>query len=336
MNRSKFETPFSPIDSSLLFTRGDNNDFRLGDIGRIAPEIKTAADADDLFSELTPHIAILGYPDDDGIKANGGRPGAKEAPDRIRKYLYRMTPPAFLPETASHTAILDVGNLNGAELTLEARHSAAEAIVSAALRGGHRIVSLGGGHDYGYPDAVAYARLAQEKGVRPLIINFDAHLDVRSDQNGINSGTPFYRLLKAVPDAEVIAVGLQAQCNSRHHRDWLIEHGGSCCFEEERHSSKRSLIETLMSVLGDRALKRQPIFISIDIDGFSSAVAPGASQSWPTGFSPDAFLEAFNWLLARFDVAHIGLYEVSPPLDVDDRTSRLAALIAYRFMFQLF
>lgn len=329
--------PFLPADSSLLFSRGDKNDVRLGDIGRIAPELKTAADADALFTELaSPHVVILGYPDDDGIKANGGRPGAKEAPDRIRKYLYRMTPPALFPTLSPPPAIIDGGNLDGSGLTLAARHSAAEALVGAALRGGHRIVSLGGGHDYGYPDAVVYARHAQEHGIRPLIINFDAHLDVRSDQNGINSGTPFYRLIQAVPDAEVIAIGLQAQCNSRQHRDWLTEHGGSCCFEEERQNTGRSLVEALLETLGDRALKRQPIFISIDIDAFSSAVAPGASQSWPTGFSPDAFFEAFNWLLARFDVAHIGLYEVSPPLDIDDRTSRLAALIAYRFMFQLF
>ncbi len=329
--------PFRPVDSSLLFSRGDKSDVRLGDIGRIAPELRDAADADDLFSELAdPHVVILGYPDDDGIKANGGRVGAREAPDRIRKYLYRMTPPALLPATSPPPAIIDAGNLDISGLTLEARHRAAEALVSAALRGGHRIVSFGGGHDYGYPDAVAYARRAQENGVRPLIINFDAHLDVRSDQNGINSGTPFYRLIQAIPEAEVIAIGLQAQCNSRQHRDWLIESGGSCYFEEERQSSGRSLVDVLLSVLGDRALRRQPIFISVDIDAFSSAVAPGASQSWPTGFSPDAFFEAFNWLLARFDVAHIGLYEVSPPLDVDDRTSRLAALIAYRFMFQLF
>ena len=329
--------PFCPVDSSLLFSRGDKSDVRLGDIGRIAPELKVATDAEDLFSELTaPHVVVVGYPDDEGIKANGGRTGAKEAPDRIRKYLYRMTPPALLPAMSPPAAIIDAGNLEGSGLTLAARHDAAEALVGAALRGSHRIVSLGGGHDYGYPDAVAYARRAQERGFRPLIINFDAHLDVRSDQKGINSGTPFYRLLQAVPEAEVIAIGLQAQCNSREHRDWLIESGGSCCFEEERHISGRSLVETLLNVLGDRALKRQPIFVSIDIDAFSSAFAPGASQSWPTGFSPDAFFEAFNWLLARFDVAHIGLYEVSPPLDVDDRTSRLAALIAYRFMFQLF
>lgn len=331
------KTPIRPIESSLLFSRGDKDDMRLGDICQIAPELKVDTDATDLFSELSgSQILILGYPDDEGIKANGGRIGASEGPHRIRKYLYRMTPPSILPAPSTTGGILDVGNLVGSDLHLEDRHSAAEAVVSAALRSGHRIVSLGGGHDYGYPDSLAYARLAKEKGIRPLIINFDAHLDVRSDQNGINSGTPFYRLLEAVPDAEVIAIGLQAQCNSRQHRDWLLERGGICCFEEERQSLRRSLLETLMIALGDRAFKRQPIFISVDIDAFSSTLAPGASQSWPTGFSQEAFFEALNWLLARFDVAHIGIYEVSPPLDIDDRTSRLAALIAYRFMFQLY
>lgn len=330
------KTPFQPIDSSLLYSRNDQDDIRLGDIGKLAPPIETASDAENLLAEFTEkQVVILGYPDDDGIAANGGRRGAKEAPNRIRNYLYRMTPPAVLTAASKHPALLDLGNLNCSDLDLRARHDAASAVASLAIKNGHRVISLGGGHDYGYPDAVAYARKAMHDGFRPLVINFDAHLDVRSDQKGINSGTPFFRLLEAVPETEVITLGLQSQCNSIRHRDWLVEHGGTASFEEARQAAGHSLVDTLIKTLGDRALKRQPVFISVDIDAFSSSVAPGASQSWPTGLMPNDFFQALSWCLARFDVPHLGIYEVSPALDVDDRTSRLAALIAYRFMFQL-
>ena len=37
-------------------------------------------------------FCILGYPDDEGIKLNGGRTGAALAPTAIRQFLYKMTP----------------------------------------------------------------------------------------------------------------------------------------------------------------------------------------------------------------------------------------------------
>src|SRR6516162_11827277 len=35
---------------------------------------------------------ILGFPQDEGVRRNHGRPGAAQAPDEIRSRLYRLTP----------------------------------------------------------------------------------------------------------------------------------------------------------------------------------------------------------------------------------------------------
>lgn len=340
--RSDQNISWTPIAQDLIFTKNDLEDLRLGDLVRVPSKLsgQPSESFDALFDELEKSTLIFGYPDDEGIQANGGRLGAKEAPDRIRKYLYRMTPPAFLQNLNTRSPLLlDVGNLNPdstrREFNLKRRHDFARASISSALKHGHRSISLGGGHDYGYSDAMAYIDFAKGAGAKPLIINFDAHLDVRPDTNGINSGTPFYRVLNEAPDVELIELGLQYQCNSASHLNWLRDRGGSASFEEDRKVSDKTLLQCLVEMLGDRALRRQPVFLSIDIDGFSSAVAPGASQSWPTGFLPDEFFEVFRFCLGRFDVRNIGIYEVSPPLDVDDRTSRLAALIAYQYVFQL-
>ena len=51
---------------------------------------------------------FFGYPDDEGVKNNGGRPGAKEAPNCIRKYLYSMTPP--LRSSEEFPKFFDFGN----------------------------------------------------------------------------------------------------------------------------------------------------------------------------------------------------------------------------------
>jgi formiminoglutamase len=338
----------SPIESKLFFSKNDPRDVRLGDLAKplsvpgASSELAQALKAKANPSPSVPLVTLTGYPDDEGILKNGGRIGAAEGPDRIRNYLYKMTPPAFIQDAVN---LLDLGNLapdrNG---DLTSRHQAARDIATASLQAGARALTFGGGHDYGFPDAAAYCSwslsqtqigASQPKPIAPLVINFDAHLDVRPLDHGLTSGTPFFRLLEEFPEIDFVELGIQSQCNSKDHVQWLREKGGRIIFEEERVAKNCSLSSALLDLLGDGALRRRSAFISVDIDGFSSAYAPGASQSWPTGFSPDDFFRCLSWCFSRFDVRGLGIYEVAPRLDIDDRTSRLAALIAHRFMFQL-
>lgn len=323
----------NPIDSKLLFTKNDPRDVRLGDLAKLPPSFRNISELQATLEEVSSSaFVITGYPDDEGISKNGGRIGAAEAPDRIRNYLYRMTPPAF---ATGKPTIYDLGNLKPEGRDLAKRHDIARDIAKTVHDGDHRTLAFGGGHDYGFPDAAAYCAWARARNEKPLVINFDAHLDVRPLDHGITSGTPFFRLLEEFPETDFVEIGLQAQCNSTAHVEWLKSKGGLVSFEEERHARGETLTETLARLLGDKALKSRSAFLSIDIDAFTSAVAPGASQSWPTGFDTKDFFSSFTWCLGRFDVRGLGVYEVSPRLDIDDRTSRLAALIAYRFVFQL-
>ncbi len=323
--------------ASLLFTKNDPLDVRLGDLGKLLPTLNSIEEVQATLEELQTadrRVILLGYPDDEGISMNGGRPGAKDAPDRIRHFFYRMTPPAFLDSISSFSTF-DLGNLEIDTKTIAERHELARASAFAAQKANLLTLSFGGGHDYGYPDAAAYCEAATARGERPLVINFDAHLDVRPLDRGFTSGTPFFRLLEKFPQIDFVELGLQSQCNSRNHVEWLKSRGGFISFEEQRRAHGFTLTETLSELLGDRILSQRSAFLSVDIDGFSSAVAPGASQSWPTGFDAADFFSCLSWCLGRFDVRGVGIYEVAPKLDIDDRTSRLAALIAHRFVFQL-
>lgn len=270
---------------------------------------------------------IAGYPDDEGIKNSGGRVGANEAPRAIRKHFYKMTPPAF-----SNVAprLADLGDLVAPAKTLEARHELARARVRETLKGGHRWASLGGGHDYGFADGAGF--LDVFAGQRPLLINFDAHLDVRPVKGPISSGTPFFRLFETFKSFDFLEIGIQSQCNSRPHLHWVRERGSRIVGYDGWLASGRSLTEETVAVMGDWILRSRPTYLSVDIDGFTSAQAPGCSQSFATGFEPREFFELFDLLCARLDVRILGLYEVSPPLDVDDRTSKLAALILHRYL----
>jgi formiminoglutamase len=274
---------------------------------------------------------IAGYPDDEGISINGGRPGAAAGPDRIRKYFYKMTPSAWSEENPS---LMDEGNLSSKD-PLATRHEELKKHVAGKLENENNIwIGLGGGHDYGYPDGAGFLLAHKNTKHKPLVINFDAHLDVRPDDQGLSSGTPFFRLLKDknLPAFDFIEVGLQAQCNSPQHLKWLQEHGGHALSFDELYSSG-GFVENALARLMPFILHPRPTFLSVDIDAFSSAYAPGCSQSWATGLIPSDFMSLFKILKKRLQIRALGIYEVSPPLDTDDRTSKLAAQIMHSFIY---
>ena len=303
---------FTQAPADVFFKRGDSNDPRLGELVQFKPP-------------SSPSLGILGYPDDEGIRRNGGRAGAALGPHHIRRVLYKMTP------AQKNLSFWDHGDL---DLTgsLEDRHETAKRSAKELLNQGHRLLSFGGGHDYGYCDGWAFLEWAKSQKEKPLIINFDAHMDVRPLDRGITSGTPFFRLLNEFSGFDLVEIGIQSQCNSMNHIQWAKDRGVRILHFEDFLVSAKSLTEYVTEQIPDLIIKRRPTFLSVDIDAFSWPYAIGASQSWPLGIEPQQFFPLLQILTQRLDVKSLGIYEVSPPLEMDFGTSKLAALIAHRFL----
>ncbi len=273
---------------------------------------------------------IQGYPDDEGIDNNGGRVGASLGPNGIRQIFYKTTPHQIL-ETPK---IFDAGNLI-LDDNLKNRHEIAKAGALSVLSKGKVLIGLGGGHDYAYADGASFLEDSKDEKVKPLIINFDTHLDLRPLKDEINSGTPFYRLLTDYPDQfDFIEVGLQQVCNSKEHFEWGKSKGMKAIWLEDFKLSGDTLSTYFVKQFEDIFIKKPPTYLSIDIDAFSAVFAPGASQSWPTGLTPDEFYPLFLLLIERLPVKLLGIYEVSPPLDENFKTQRLAAQIIHRFIYR--
>src|SRR5665213_2317879 len=96
------------------------------------------------FSKSSKQIAILTYPDDEGVRHNNGRAGAAEGAERILHFLGRMvyrgkeTPPILIISDALNAPYL------------EKRHEDAEKRLLHLLKLNCRVITLGGGHDYGF------------------------------------------------------------------------------------------------------------------------------------------------------------------------------------------
>ena len=72
--------------------------------------------------------------------------------------------------------------------------------------------------------------------------------------------------------------------------------------------------------------------LSLDLDAIQAAFAPGVSAPAMEGFTPSEILEMM--LIAARDekVVSLGIFELNPEYDIDERTARLAATCAYHFM----
>ncbi len=305
----------------LFFSKDDPDDPRLGDYFKSFK-----------FDVGTPEpmdFALFGYPDDEGIKLNGGRVGAAQAPQMIRQFLYKMSWPMKSSETLPR--FLDLGDLDPAG-TLASRHEEALQNMFRLQKQNVRTISFGGGHDYGYSDTAGFVKAHLGATEKPLVINFDAHLDVRPTHNGFNSGTPFYRLLSEFGDQiDFVEIGLQPQCNSQVHREWALKNKAQLFNLQDIKGPK--IFELFEKPVFKRLTRKTPVYVSFDIDCLTSTEASGCSQSWVTGLRTQDCLDFLAALYGMCDTRGLGIYEVSPPLDQDFRTSKTAALIAYFFLF---
>src|SRR5207248_7576813 len=77
---------------------------------------------------------LVGFPQDEGVRRNGGRPGAAEAPGEVRRWLARLGVwDALADADLSQHPPLDAGNVRVAG-SLEESQSALGEVVAALLR----------------------------------------------------------------------------------------------------------------------------------------------------------------------------------------------------------
>lgn len=274
----------------------------------------------DVHSHKT--IGILGYAGDEGVKRNQGRPGAAEAPQAIRKMMATM---AFhLP---NDIRILDLGDIHTEQDKMEESHQQITGAVKKMLA--HKVfpLLLGGGHDLAHAHGKAVLEYLQEKGEKLGIINLDAHFDLRGLVNGKgHSGSPFYQLAKDFPkDFHYLCLGIQQAANPSElfetAKELKVEWMHSESFTTQHW-------EQISETLDSFCQKVNKIYLSIDLDGFSSAYAPGVSAPSPLGFHPDITFKVLEWIASSGKLISIDLVELNPKFDQDNATARLAARCA--------
>jgi formimidoylglutamase len=265
-------------------------------------------------------IGLLGYACDEGVRRNKGRVGAVDGPAAIRDQLGKLS------FHAGHKTIYDFGDIICQDGQLASSQQSLGAIIYRLLSQSIFPIVLGGGHDIAYGHFLGihdYVSTTEKSKIG--IINFDAHFDLRSVKHGGNSGTPFYQILTR-PSAHVsyLPIGIQRQANNQDLFDFADAHDVSYVMIEDCTMSQ---LENMATLLSSFVEAHDWIYISIDMDGFSSAYAPGVSAPSPLGLSPAFFLKCMSIILSSEKVISCDIAELNPKYDIDSSTARLAAII---------
>jgi formiminoglutamase len=273
---------------------------------------------------------VIGFPQDEGVRRNGGRVGAAEAPREIRRWLYRLVP--WDCETGADLAALrplDLGDVR-IEGSLEETQAALGEVIGAVLRSGAVPVVVGGGHETAYGHYLGYVAAEFPVGV----VNVDAHLDVRPliDGKG-HSGSPFRQMMehptRPLPGKCYVCLGVQPHSTSREH--WSYAQGRGCYLHPASHV-ETFLHQYLADALDDYRQAGCGLYLSIDADAVRAADVPGVSAPNPAGLPGPEAIALAREAGETPGVTSLDVVEINPCHDRDGQSARWAAVVVWNFL----
>lgn len=263
------------------------------------------------------------------MRRNLGRVGAAQGPDHLRQALGQF---ALVKDLGFD--IHDFGNIVCADTNLESAQEALGQAVRMLSQHYYFPLVFGGGHETAW---------GHFQGIDPQnhenigIINFDAHYDLRmpSADNKGTSGTPFYQIadyLKSqAKDFNYYCIGVRKHANTKSLFKTAKQLNVNTLLHDEIYQDANAIDKVIQTAI----TKHDALYITVCMDVFSYAYAPGVSAISPLGLTPYHVIPALKKLAKSNKVVNFDIVEYSPPLDRDHITARLAAYIVSEFISEL-
>lgn len=273
---------------------------------------------------------FLGFCSEEGVRRNKGRVGAADGPAALRKALS-----SFAWHFSDGFRLKDSGNVFCKNGNLEAAQDSLAQGVAHILGGAGFPVILGGGHETAWGSYLGIRR-AIGPTAKLGIVNIDAHFDLRTPATQANSGTPFWQMAdwarKQDTNFSYLCLGINPTANT------------SSLFEVADHLGVQYLTTEALSLLPHNSLPNQLrlfiqehdyLYLSIDLDAFDAAFAPGVSAPASLGLYPLQVLPWLQYIAASGKLILCDVCELNPSYDIDQRTAKLGASLIYRILQNL-
>lgn len=284
------------------------------------------------FEDLTGAIAVLGVPHDLGV---GYRPGARFGPRAVRDASTRLGPLGedgyFDVEHGRRVLtgrrLVDAGDVDVLRSQPGATLDEVERTVRQLLGAGAFPVVVGGDHSATGPAVRAVASRG-ELG----ILQIDAHLDYTDEVGGSRdtSSSPLRRAAEAAGVGRILQVGIRGARTSEVAYRASRADGNLVFTREQLRTASR------WDALLDAIAAMELCYVTIDMDAFDPAIAPGVSSPEPDGLSYRDVRALLSAAAARTRVVGFDVMETNPMVDISGFTAYLAALVALEFLGAIF
>jgi guanidinopropionase len=265
-------------------------------------------------------VAVVGIPSDLGVS---NRTGARFGPRAVRT-IERIGPyhPGQKNVPKAKVKAADIGDVPfRSRFSLEQTLSDIEAFYDDLKKQGVRPLSVGGDHSVTYPILKALGR------DRPVgLVHIDAHCDTMGafDDSKFHHGGPFrLAVLDGVLDPErTIQIGIRGAANVF----WEFSYAsGMTVIEIEEFTALgvTAVAERARAVVGDG-----PVYVSVDVDGFDPAFAPGTGTPEVGGITPREGIALLR-ALTGLHIIGADVVEVAPQYDPTTNTAQLAAQLLF-------
>lgn len=228
--------------------------------------------------------------------------GPAKAPALIRKALYSNSMNLCSENGISieNEAITDKGDFEISE------YFDIEKITRKNLSAGHKVLSLGGDHSVTFPILKAF----NEHYPKLDILHIDAHADLYHDYEGdpYSHACPFARIMENGFAVRLVQVGIRTL--NPHQAEQAEK------FKVEIHEMRNLDLNNIPKF-------ENPLYISLDMDGFDPAFAPGVSHHEPGGLSSRQVINLIQGI--KTEVVGADIVEYNPDRDFQDMTAYLAA-----------
>ena len=270
-------------------------------------------------------VAVVGIPHDCGTTY---RPGTRFGPQGIRKISALYTPYNYEMgvDLREQITLCDVGDVFTIPANNEKSFDQISKGVAHVFASGAFPILLGGDHSIGFPTVRGVCRHLGDKKVG--IIHFDRHVDTQEiDLDERMHTCPWFHAtnMANAPAQNLVQLGIGG---------WQVPREGvKVC----RERGTNVLTVTDITEMGLEAAARYAIeratdgtdcvYISFDIDCIDAGFVPGTGWPEPGGLLPREALKLLELIVRNVPVCGLELVEVSPPYDISDMTSLMAARV---------
>ncbi len=256
-------------------------------------------------------FALFGVPFDG---TSSYLPGARFGPSLIREASCNLESFSLRSlKDAEDAKVCDLGDIAVVQGDVYQTMDRVEKVVAELNQDGKKSIMLGGEHTMTLGALRGYGRNLG-------IIDFDAHMDLRSDYSGQQLSHATFMRRVVDEGSDILQVGVRSICKEEY--EFISQEGWNyvTALEIQREGIKKAADK-----IKEFQKERDRIYLTIDIDVLDPAYAPNVGNPEPGGLTPTQLMDLLEICgkVVGFDVVEV------------TNSGRMAAMVAAKIILEL-